>query len=98
MSRFAASSERKPSEVPSGAYNGIRSRLEDTGVLGPEGKELIESPVSRAKVQPIPLNIRNGIQSSTVKFEYQLTRLLSALGFRQPPPSARAGKQPRRRF
>src|ERR1035437_3993912 len=66
MSRFSASRERKPSEVPSGAYNGIRSRLEDTGVLDTEGKEFLESPVSRAEGATYPLNIRNGIHSSTV--------------------------------
>ena len=51
MSRFAASIARKPSEVPSGAYNGICSRLEDTWSVGIEGKEFIESPVSRARPQ-----------------------------------------------
>src|SRR5450759_1380520 len=51
MSRVAASIERKPSEVPSGAYNGICSRLEDTWSVGIEGKEFIESPVSRARPQ-----------------------------------------------
>ena len=51
MSRVAASIERKPSEVPSDAYNGICSRLEDTSNVGIEGKEFIESPVSRARPQ-----------------------------------------------
>jgi hypothetical protein len=51
MSRLAASIGRKPSEVPSDAYNGICSRLEDTWNVGIEGKEFIESPVSRARPQ-----------------------------------------------
>src|ERR1039457_5514143 len=54
MSRFAASIKRKPSEVPSDAYNGICSRLEDTGGVGIEGMEFLESPVSRARLQPTP--------------------------------------------
>jgi hypothetical protein len=49
MSRLAASIDRKPSEVPSDAYNGICSRLEDTWSVGKEGKEVIESPVSRSE-------------------------------------------------
>jgi hypothetical protein len=51
MSRLAASIGRKPSEVPSGPYIGICSRLGDTLSGGIEGKEFIESPVSRARPQ-----------------------------------------------
>src|SRR5271169_2947520 len=69
MSRFAASIERKPSEVPSGAYNGICSRLEDTCSVGIEGKEFLESPVSRARLQPTPPEYqeRNSVVNSKVK-------------------------------
>src|SRR5664279_1333769 len=68
MSRVAASIERKPSEVPSDAYNGICSRLEDTWSVGIEGKEFIESPVSRARPQPTPPEYqeRNSVVNSKV--------------------------------
>src|ERR1039457_3206499 len=54
MSRLAAPTERRQREVPSGAYNGICSRLEDTGSVGIEGMEFIDSPVSRARPQLTP--------------------------------------------
>src|ERR1039457_6063501 len=68
MRRFAASMARKPSEVPSGAYNGIFSRLEDTLVVWIEGKEFIESPVSRARPQltSIEYQARNSVVNSKV--------------------------------
>src|ERR1019366_10526078 len=44
MSRFAPSTERKPSDVPSGAYNGICSRLEGTGVLKSKGRSFWRVP------------------------------------------------------
>src|SRR5664279_5145493 len=69
MSRVAASIERKPSEVPSDAYNGICSRLEDTWSIGTEGKEFFESPVSRARPQLTPPEYqeRNSVVNSKVK-------------------------------
>ena len=50
--------ERKPSEVPSDAYNGTCSRLEDAWSVGIEGEEFFESPVSRAR----PLLTSFGLQ------------------------------------
>jgi hypothetical protein len=73
MSRFAALIERKPSEVPSGAYNGICSRLEDTGSVRSEGKEFIESPVSRARPQLTPDNYQERSSFVNSEREFRLT-------------------------
>ena|ERR1019366_1053787 len=77
MSRFAASSERKPSEVPSAAYNGICSRLEDTGVLEPEGKEFLESPVSRARPKLTPDDYQERSSFVNRKRKFRLTNSLA---------------------
>jgi len=69
MSRFAASSERKPSEAPSDAYNGICSRLEDTLSVGNGGKEFIESPVSQARPQATPPEYQERISVVNREFE-----------------------------
>src|ERR1019366_10097549 len=79
MSRFAPSTERKPSEVPSGAYNGICSRLEDTGVLEPEGKEFLESPVSRAGLEPTSCIAKTEFTRQQRKLSFRLQGPLRCL-------------------
>src|ERR1017187_3805459 len=66
MRRFAAWSERKTSEVPSGAYNGICSRLEDMGGVGTRREGVFgESRLSGEAASLLLMSIRNGIHSST---------------------------------
>src|ERR1035437_2063292 len=73
MNRFAASTERVTSEVPSGPYNGICSRLEGTGRLETEGKEFLESPFSRARPQLTPPEYQERNSFVNRKREFRLT-------------------------
>ena|ERR1017187_785719 len=73
MNRRATSRERNPSDVPSHAYNGICSRLEDTGSVRIEGKEFLESPVSRARLQPTPPEYQERNSFVNRKREFRLT-------------------------
>ena len=73
MNRCAASRERNPSEAPSHPYKGICSRLEGTGSVETEGKEFLESPVSRARLKPTPDKYQDRNSFVNRKREFRLT-------------------------